>query len=301
MHVLVKCMHGIGDNIYARPFIKRLVEDGHEVYIKTPLPFIFGDLSVSFIEVEKTFRAQTKYLKEIGSKFTYVNTPNNIDKIVDYFYDSQSMKRHGIVTHMEESFGYEPGSSDIKFDLPNNLQKHGVILPTDKKIAIIRPVTHRREWLCVSRSPKVNYISWCSRILTDMGWHVISIADCSPGEDWIEEDGDTIAHQKFHNGELNLEQTLSLIKDSHIAIGGSGFIVPAAIAAQINLFIIFGGRGKYDNPHKILDLRMDMRKIGWALPTNFCRCSSSLHECDKEIKDLDSQFFRFMRDVQFNR
>jgi hypothetical protein len=291
-------MHGIGDTIYARPFIKMLVADGHDVYLKTPLPFMFEDLDVKFVKIESPLRAQNKYLKGT-SRFTYVDEPEDADKKINYFYTNKDIKKHGIVAHMEEAMGYEAGSTQPIFGFPP-LPPHGVTLPTNRKIAIVRPVTHRKEWLCTSRSPQSNYVPWCSKILMDMGYHVISIADNALGEEWIEPDGDPMAHQKFHQGELGLERTFSLMKSADLVVGGAGFIVPAAIAAKTNLFILFGGRGSYDNPHKLLDFRMDLTKIGWAMPTNFCRCRSMDHKCDKEIKDLDNQFFRFMQNVQTN-
>src|ERR1035437_2368134 len=294
MKILVKCMHGIGDTIYSRPFVKMLVEDGHEVFLSTPLPFIFGDLNVNFVKLETTLRTQKKHLAQ--SDFTFVDVPDQIDKTIDFFYTNRHIKAHGIVTHMEQAFGYEPGSTTPIFDLPP-LPAHGVIIPKNKKLAIVRPVTHRKEWFCTSRSPRPNYVAWSAKILKDMGYYVISIADCEKGLEWIPRGGDPIADQKFHKGELGLERTLSLMQSADLVVGGSGFIVPASVSAKTNLFIIFGGRGAYDNPHKILDLRMDLTKIGWALPNNFCRCHNMDYSCDKEIRDLDSHFFNFIRTV----
>ena len=286
-------MQGIGDSIYSRPFVRMLVEDGHEVYLNTVLPFMYADLDVKFIKTESTLRTQKKSLASSNAKFVdFVFA----DREINFFYSANDLSAHGIVSHMEKAFGYEPGSTLPNFDLPP-LTYHGVDTPLEKKLAIIRPVTHRSEWLCSSRSPQPNYVAWCSKILMDMGYYTISIADCEPGAEWIVDEDNLLAHQKFHKGELGLEGTLSLIKSADLVVGGSGFIIPASVASDTNLFIIFGGRGKYDNPHKVLDLRMNLKKIGWALPTNFCRCATMDHDCDKTIKDLDSQFFNFMRSI----
>jgi len=289
-------MHGIGDTIYARPFVKLLVSEGHEIYIDTPLQFIFSDLRVNFIKPSRTsLRCQEKHLTD--HEPTYVEQPAKVDKTIDFFYTHQDIKRHGIVTHMEQAFGFQPGSTIPIFDLPL-LQCHDVKLPFNKKVAIIRPVTHRQEWLCTSRSPRPNYIAWCSKILKDMGYYVISIADCDGDKEWIEPDGEPVADLKLHQGELGIERTLSLMKNANLVVGGSGFIIPASVAVNTNLFIIFGGRGAYDNPHKLLDLRMNLKKIGWALPDNFCRCKAMNHGCDKTISDLDSQLFKFIKETQ---
>jgi len=293
MRIFVKCMHGIGDGLWARPFVRQLVNEGHDLYLETPLPFIYGDLPVKFVRPAQTHRTQEKYLDQ--TSYTFVDKPE-VDKSINFFYSHDEMKKHGIMTHMEQAFGYEPGSIQFEMDMPSNLPSHGLQLP-NKKIAIIRPVTQRKEWLCTSRSPKPQYVAWCARILKDMGYYTISVADCVEDEEWIEQGGDSNADLKLHNGELGLEKTFNLFKSADLVVTGDGFAVPAAIAAKTNVFIIFGGRGKYSNPHKLFDLRMDMKKIGWAIPDNFCRCASMEHDCDKEITNLDSQFFNFMRTI----
>jgi len=293
-HVLVRSMQGIGDTIYSRPFVKMLIQDGHAVYLKTVLPELFSDLPVKFIDPGLSdYRTQKK--AQLTSTVKYASR-NKFDREINPFYGHAELKRHGIVAHTELAFGYEAGSTKPIFDLP----RFHVKLPYEqikgKKIAVIKPVTLRKEWLCSSRAPEPEYVGWCSRMLRDSGYFVISIADCEEGEEWLD-GSEPFAHLKLHKGELGLTGTLGLLQNTSIAVGGSGFIIPAAIAAKTNLFVVFGGRGRYDNPHKVFDLRMNMKKIGWALPTSFCRCSAMEHDCDKTIKDLDSQFYRFMGSI----
>lgn len=296
--IFVRCMHGIGDTIYARPFVKMLAEDeNNDVYLHTPLPFIFEDLDVKFLEIKPdgTLRTQGKMLKQ--SNVEFVEYPETWDREIDFFYTYQDIRSHGIVCHLEQCFGHEIGSTRPVFDLPI-LPHHGLDLPTNKKVAVVRPSTVRREWANTSRAPKENYIPWCAKILMDMGWHVISVADCEDREEWIIHGGEPLAHEKYHRGELSMDKMLSLFKSADLIIGGPSFVLPAGVAAQTNLFIIFGGRGRFDNPHKLFDLRMDLTKIGWALPDNFCRCQLNDHDCDKRISNLDDQFFKFIRDIQ---
>ena len=155
MRVLVKCMHGIGDSLYARPFIKMLVADGHNVYLNTPLPFLYADLDLKFVKTKTPLRAQSRYLET--SKIEFVDEPPDVEKTINYFYTHGDLKRHTIVSHLENAFGYGAGNTKPVFDLPA-LPPHGVELPTGRKIAVVRPVTHRREWLCTSRSPQPIYV-----------------------------------------------------------------------------------------------------------------------------------------------
>lgn len=291
-------MQGIGDQIYMRPFIKALSEKpDHEIFVEAVLPDLYSDLNVKFVSPGKSnYRTQQKNF--LTTKVEFVELPQGI-RTISCWYSHKDLKTHSIITHMESCFDVSFGAAPIQFDLPAwpiaEAALGSILAPfklEGKKLAIIRPVTHRREWTCTTRSPNPYYISWCAKILRDAGYFVISIADCAPNEEWIDGE-EPPADLKLHKGELGIYEMLSLLKRAEVIVGGSGFIVPAAIAAQAKLFIVFGGRGAYDNPHKILDLRMDLKKIGWAMPDNFCRCNKMEHTCDKTITNLDSQFFSF--------
>jgi len=296
--ILVSCTEGIGDSIYARPFIKRLCADGHEVHVKTVLPDLYADLNVTFID-PKTVRYRTQVKAFSKTKIIFDPSPREVfNRTILYHYSPKDLRKHSIAAHMEQAFGYEVGTTkpEQMLDLPRALQPHGLDLPKGRRIAVIKPVTLRNEWYCPARAPDPEYIGWCAKMLKDAGYYVVSIADCYEDQEWIEGD-EPPADLKLHNGELSLYKTLSLLKSADIVVGGSGFIVPAAIAAGAPLFVVFGGRGQFDNPHKVFDLRMDMKKIGWALPTSFCRCEKPNHDCDKTIKDLDSQFYKFIASI----
>ena len=295
--VLVECMQGIGDQIYSRPFVRLLARE-NEVYIKTVLPSLYSDIpGLRFLDPGiPSYRTQ---LKSFASTEVDFVKPVRFHRKINWHYGRIELKKQGIVSHLTEAFGFEPGI-DIQFNLPCWDQADRIIdnmIYTSKKIAVVRPATIRKEWICSSRNANPDYINWCARMLKDAGYYVISIADCAIDEEWIDGE-EPPADLKLHKGELGLIGTLSLLKRADIVVGGSGFIIPGTVSAQTNLFVIFGGRGEYDNPHKVFDLRMNMKKIGWAIPENFCRCNRMEHDCDKTIKNLDDQFFRFMRDIQ---
>jgi hypothetical protein len=290
--ILVECVEGIGDNLYARPFVELLAAQGHDVYVKSVLSFIYEDLRVKLVDPGPAkYRTQGK-AQATGRTYNYQAVPANVNRVISFNYTGQSLRRASIIGHMETSFGFEPGSTQPKFNLPKGLKPHGIALSA-KPLAVIRPVTIRSEWACETRAPNPNYIGWCSRLLMNAGYEVISIADCVPDIEWIS-GPEPLAHQKFHEGELSIEQVLSLIREAKVVIGGSGFIIPATVSTPAHLLVIFGGRGEFDTPAKVFDLRMDMKRIGWSLPDNFCRCSAMTHDCDKTTSDLDDKFLSFM-------
>lgn len=288
--ILVHCMEGIGDQIYMRPFIRMLAED-NEVHLSTVLPDLFSDLNVKFVSrPDSLYRTQKKNATHVKYE-----EQQKYDREILTKYTKEHLQNNSIISHFESTFGFNVGDTNPLFNLPY-FGAHDVDLPRGKKIAIIRPVTIRKEWACKTRAPRSEYIAWCCSELKKAGYYTISIADTEPGLEWIEGEIPN-ADLKLHKGELGLYKTLSLMEDADIVVGGSGFIIPAVMSmAKPSLFVIFGGRGLYDNPHKVFSFKTNMKKIGWVLPDRFCRCSLMEHDCDKTISNLDDHFYKFMKE-----
>lgn len=302
----IKSMQGIGDNIYQRPFVKHFAKKKDlDVYIETPLPFVYDDLNVKFVKPPAVpWRTQNKYITSIEWDWTEDPVPKDA-KVIDPFYNGQQLLASTIPHSLQKNFElHQDPSFKFKMDLPpviKDLNISDILRGRGrKKIAVVRPVTIRREWRADGRSPLPHYINWCSMLLINSGYFVVSIADLKPKEEWLVGDAPP-CHVRLHNGELSIPGVLRLIQMADIVVGGPGFIIPAAVAADTPLFVIFGGRGGYDSPAKDFDPRMDMRKIGWALPDQFCRCTlnnSTSHECNKHISNLDHYFMTFLKDLQ---
>ena len=93
---------------------------------------------------------------------------------------------------------------------------------------------------------------------------------------------------------LATKELLGLIREADIVVGGVGFIVPACIAYGTRLFCILGGNGMYNAPEKITYHKMDLSRVYFARPDNFCPCASAQHQCDKRITDLKGKFDAFI-------
>ena len=107
------------------------------------------------------------------------------------------------------------------------------------------------------------------------------------------------AHRYLVHGELAVRDLLALVRDADIVIGGGGWIVPAALALKVKTFVVLGGHGGHNAPEKITDPRLDLSRIGFAVPENFCQCTNMLHDCDKTIADPVGQFLPLVG--QFSR
>jgi hypothetical protein len=162
---------------------------------------------------------------------------------------------------------------------------------SDRPIAVIRPVTVRSEWRNKARNPRPEYVNALADEL--MATHtVVAVADIAPGHEWLI-GGLPPAHHYFVFGELKVRELLALVRDADIVVGGVGWIVPAGLALKVRTFVVLGGHGAHNAPVQITDPRLDLSRIGFAVPEKFCRCMTMLHNCDKTITDPLGQFSRW--------
>lgn len=297
----IETFAGFGDCIYSRGIIRELCKT-YEIYIETPLPDMFRDLPVNFIYTTTKYRTQSKI--KPSNKIKFVNLPENIKKIkLHYDHDLASSTVMTMLLKQCEL----PLDTKLTWDLPDfsdELKEANIQIPKDKKLAIVRPATIRAEWKVITRPPNPQYLYWASHALMEYGYHVISVADLEPDVEWLHMGQDVVANKKLYKGELPMYALLELMKQAEVVVGGSGFIVPAAISANTNLFIIFGGRMLYDSPHKIIPVHTKSL-VNWAMPANPCRCGIDIHPegeptCNKYIPDIDSKFMEFMLKVHGN-
>ena len=266
-------LKGLGDNIYQRAFVKALPKP---FYLQTPWPELYEDIDgVYCTRPRTTLRTQSKNIEKY--KHWHVEP---VGRAISVQYG-----REGIVPGMRHCFGVAPA--------PMDLPDFGRV-QCSRPYAVVRPVTQRREWLAQSRSPKPEYVAEAADVLRSEGYLVVSVADLQDGEEWAES---PLPHAdlQYHHGELNVRQLLALIQHASIAVGGVGWIVPAAIAAKVPAWIINGGNGGFNAQEKITDPRMDLSRIVFARPDKFCKCFQSTHTCDKVISNHADKFTEWIR------
>lgn len=283
-------MHGIGDNINQRCFIKALVEKGHEIWLKTPLPEIYVDIpNMHFVQANSPLRTQRK--SEQLSSVRFEPEPPGIPRR-RIFYGNSDLQQGSIFNAMAKQFGTRP----VRLDLPH-YSPAAIRTPDGKPVAVIRPTTERKEWHNASRGPLNQYIDDVSRILAIRGFHVISVADLQEGEEWIP-DGEPFAHQKFHHGQLTIWQMLALVERADIVLTGPCVIMHAALAYQRPMICLAGGNGGNNHHLKVTDPRcMDLSRALFVYPDNYCRCQEMIHDCDKTITGLPKKVEGFITTV----
>lgn len=273
--LLIRGMYGLGDSIYQRGFVKQFPG----AYLMTPWPELYADLDVKCVKPDTRLRTQAKNI--VQTRARWHSAPAHGTSI-QVSYGPDELRTGSIVTAMKSRFGIVP-----KFDLPDFGNSP---IRSNKPVAIIRPVTVRREWMNPARSPKPEYVNQAARILRQRGFYVVSIADIQQGQEWLVGDPPE-ADEYYHKGELSLTQLLAAIQGAAVVVGGVGWIVPACIAAGTPLYVILGGNGGHNAPEKITDKRyMNLKRVGWAKPERFCMCSNNNHQCEKTINGFDRKF-----------
>lgn len=265
MHI--QGMKGLGDNIYQRAFLKGLK---HPVWLETPWPELYADLPmVRLVKPDTKLRTQAKNMRRHSA---WEQMPRG--RIIQVAYGQA-----GIIPGMASKFGRQPG----EFDLPDFGPS-----PVAGRYVVVRPVTLRSEWRADSRNPLPEYVAQAAAEMRRRGFTVVSVADLEDGKEWAL-DPLPPADIRYHAGELPVEQLLALLQGAVAVIGGIGWIVPAAIAAKVPAWIVCGGQGGYNAPELITAPTMDLTRIAFAVPDNFCRCTQRDHSCDKRISDYDQR------------
>lgn len=281
--LVVKGMYGLGDNIMQRPFIRAAVEREGEIFLFTPWPELYSDMpGVKPVRTVTRLRTQMKNERRVPAHL-WRAAPSRC-RIARISYGSEALAAGSISQAMESTMPL--GDTPYRLDLPR--LRAAKIDTGGKPLAIIRPVTERREWLNKSRNPLPQYVNEIAAMLSATH-HVIALADLAAGEEWLVGDM-PVVDQAFVRGEISTTQALGLVARADIVVGGVGWIVPAALAYGTKAFIVLGGNGGHNAPEVIVDPRADSSRLGFATPDNFCRCADKGHACRKTITGLGEIF-----------
>lgn len=274
-------MWGLGDNIYSRPFVRAAARK-YDVHLETPWPELYADLDIKFVRGTRLLRTQQKNIKRQDATRWWSKPLPSWQVRVGY----ASLGTYSILQALERRWtaigiGFDPALFDVPDMGPSPML-------ADRPIAVIRPATVRTEWRNQARNPRPEYINAIAAELM-LTHQVVAVADLCPGEEWLT-GAIPLAHRYFMFGELNVRELLALIREADVVVGGVGFIVPAGLALRKKTFVVLGGHGGHNAPEKITDPRLDLSRIGFAIPETFCRCTNMLHNCEKTIADPVGQF-----------
>jgi len=278
-------MWGLGDNIFSRPFVRAAAAQ-YDVWLETPWPELYADLDIRFVPGKRRLRTQQKNMAAQPADRWSQPLPMREVK-VGYAGD---VATSSIVTVLERRWrALKVAFDPALFDLPD-MGPSPIV--SERPVAVVRPVTVRTEWRNEARNPQPEYVNALAAEL--MATHtVVAVADLARGHEWTSGSLPPAHHYLVH-GELKVRELLALVRDADVVVGGVGWIVPAGIALKTRTFVVLGGHGAHNAPEKITDPRLDLSRIGFAIPEKFCRCTNMLHNCDKRIADPVGQFSHWL-------
>jgi len=272
-------MWGLGDNIYQRAVIRAIARH-NDVYLDTPWPEIYCDLQIRFVRGDRALRTQAKNI--LRQPPSIWSVPPRWARKLRVAYTGADLERGSILSAIERTCRVR--AFPFVFDLPEFGEAP---ITHDKPIAMVRPVTVRREWQNEARNPRAEYVS---RVVEHLmaSHHVVLVADIVDREEWLVPPVPP-HHAAFLHGELSIDTLLALARHADVIVGGVGWIVPAAIALRRRAIIILGGQGGHNAPDRIIDQRMDASLIGFVVPDKYCMCTDMRHACNKHISNPDQQ------------
>jgi hypothetical protein len=171
----------------------------------------------------------------------------------------------------------------------------------DAPLALIRPVLRRAEWDNAARNPKPEYVAAIAGDLMARGFATVVVCDLQVDRELLADGVMPPCNLALTNGEMNTRQLLATVRDAAVVVGGVGWIVPAGIALGVPTFCVLGGNGGMNAPERLIDPRMDAKRIGFARPERMCLCMDMHHQCSKDIPDLMRQWERWRRRVPSRR
>lgn len=279
-------MGGLGDNIYQRPLVKAQVSEA-VTYLSTPWPELYADVpGLRFVAPwNMALRTQQKNIRRVPAEVWAPGVPRHDSNRTFWYSLSSRFTPPGIMGELEMRSGISLAGR-WSFDLPDFGPSP---VAADRPIAVLRPVTTRKEWQNNARAPRPEYVARAAQLLRAAGFYVVAVADIAPPFEWLEgEMPDADLH--LVEGELDTRGLLALIQNAAVVVGGVGFIVPAAIAAGTPAVFLGGGMGGQNAPELVMDPRMDTERVRWVLPDAYCRCRNRSHDCGKAITDFPARF-----------
>lgn len=254
-----------------------------------PWPELYRDIDVHCVRTFTELRTQRK--NELRTNYSFSQPPKNAIKR-RIGYGPAQLAKGSMIESFRKQFGIK---GSLTFDLPHFNDPHPEI-PVDRRIAVIRPATVRTEWVSSSRNPDPHYLNVAARILQERGFFVISVADIEPGVEWIVGE-EPAADMTLHHGELSLLQLCTLYERASCIVSPVGFSIPMAVAYRTPLFVVAGGRGGHNAPEVVTDPGMFLEKTRWAIPANYCRCTSATHNCDKKIVGFEETLTGWLDEI----
>lgn len=242
--LLVRGMHGLGDNLHQRAILRQLMQR-HCVWLESSWVAPYHDLIAQGLQIvhkSTSLRTQAKNARREAARFSRRALPFGT-RALRVWYAPEEVRRAGsVLGAMCANTGCDEAAADFRLPVPPAWQERAraVIGNPAKPIMVYRPLVERREWNgCAARNPDHDAYHDLFLSVRDR-FHVVSIADLEPDKEWIVGHR-VVADQAFHRGELDFEALAGLLSLAALVFCSPGFAVILAQAVGTPAVTIFGG------------------------------------------------------------
>jgi len=297
--VFLRAMVGIGDNLYARPFVRAIAEQTDtQVSLMTGFPQLFEDIprirmvraqtSIPYVQDNIRFWGEThdwRGAPRIDGKEspkmepTFISyDPNDPANVTDQIARMFPIRRY--------YFDLPPPNEDtLRMSVLRTLYR--------ERYVVVRPVVVREGFGTTARNALPGYIYAATEQLKAAGIKTVSVANFNANETGVAPLPQ--ADVTLNEGELNIPELIHLFRNSAGVVSGPGFAMPMAVAARVPLLAVWGARGALDNPGRIFHPKMKLDSVINAIPANFCQHTLGECDCLKLIPDFHTKLQSFIR------
>lgn len=243
--LLVKGMHGLGDNLHQRAIVRQLLPH-YELWLESSWVAPYVDLVGQGLKVVRKatpLRTQSKNAEREAKQFV-VSPPAQTPHRVIWYRPAEVRSRGGVLAAMCANAGVSYLSADFRLPVPNVWLKRADDLiaswPTrGRPIMVYRPLVERTEWDgCAARNPAAGDYVRIFNSIRDK-FFVVSLADLVDGVEWMASPP-IGANVTLHKGELDFEIMAALFARAALVFCSPGFAVILAQAVETPVICTFG-------------------------------------------------------------
>ena len=281
--LLIRGMHGLGDNLHQRAIIRALLKRDYNIALETSWPCVYHDLAgddLRFIRRPVALRAQLKNAQRETDKFIPGPPHHHVGNSFQMSYSRSqvaAMPSHTVLEAMFTVAGIREDYAEADFRLPipeswgAPLEDWRIpLLTAGKPLMIYRPLVVRPEWRGSGiRNANVDQYAELTAMVRD-SFFVVSIADLEPNREWIV--GPQLkADLEFHHGELSFESMAALFAHAALVFTSGGFPAILGPAVGTPTVCILGG---YEPASWLADGAKWSPYLG-IQPISPCECATS--------------------------
>lgn len=241
--LLVRGMHGLGDNLHQRAVLRQLMQR-HDVWLESSWVAPYHDLidqGLRVVHKPTTLRTQAKNARREAGRFARRALPLGTKALSVWYTPQEVRQARSVLGAMCGNTGTDIASADFRLPVPPAWQDRArqLIGEPTRPIMIYRPLVERREWNgCAARNPDHDAYLELFLGIRDR-FHVISVADLEPDREWVAGHR-IVADQTFHRGELDFEALAGAVSLASLVFCSPGFAVILGQAVQTPVACIFG-------------------------------------------------------------